>query len=374
MSAKDFTRWRRLIWAGVALAVIAAVVMTIRPASEESSPPAEARESAAVSAEGASESVGVASELPGDVMNEDLMTDLAAQPRVKKPTDSPLSRPVHEVRASLAETIAAETIRETAENLANDDDMHFALASLGSISSGSLSTQGQILITTRLVRTRKLIQEGRESPERVVPVLRRLLKEGLDWWEADKEAYFKRVSDTCVFDAKDPAGRARRHVVAATYILAELDDYDALPLLMRTYKQHEVDSKGRGLSAAAPPGMTLVAMRRLVTSYPEGGLSPEARSLLEDCRRAVVVIPGASAVTVTSWQAHYGEADPTVVVFEEDRKMLGSQPKMTMNIWPHRYIDGKDFNIEDGAVPERTKTLFAKLEKFVRAAYPDAEF
>ena len=65
----------------------------------------------------------------------------------------------------------------------------------------------------------------------------------------------------------------------ATYLLAELGDYDSLPQMLRSYKLCKQPPEGESVReyGPAPPDLTLCAMNRLVQSFPEDCLGTEAK-------------------------------------------------------------------------------------------------
>ena len=72
----------------------------------------------------------------------------------------------------------------------------------------------------------------------------------------------------------------------------------------------------------------------------------------------------------TAWSATYSESDPRLYLFDpRDKLLFEGQPTIEMAIYPDRYADGEEVT-RGFDIPERTQALFAKLEEFIRAAYP----
>jgi hypothetical protein len=58
----------------------------------------------------------------------------------------------------------------------------------------------------------------------------------------------------------------------------------------------------------------------------------------------------------------------------DSRRVLEGQPTMELTLYPHLYLDGAEISGFGGSVPDRTKDLFDRIEKFIRAAYPGEKF
>jgi len=199
--------------------------------------------------------------------------------------------PVHPWHLERLENIAAETLEETAENLANHDDRHLAQSSISA--DAPVTTYWHVAVVTRLVRVRKLLEAGRRDRERVISILRPLFAEALEGYYEALAAERRKAKAAGGLFMEGTEELSMREVFAfrslgATYILTELGDHESLPLLRQCYKMHR-EYPGTKRSPV-PQAMTLYAMSRLVSSYPEERLSAKARGLKEECVRASSIL------------------------------------------------------------------------------------
>ncbi len=284
---------------------------------------------------------------------------------------------VHPWQVERVEGMRGETIEQTIENLANFDDMHLAISSI-SAWAGFASTPFNILVVTRLARVRRLLEEGRSHPEGIIPPLRRAFRESLDGFaEArremmrvanEKRRLWKQGIRTPGKSEFDEYYKLRARVLAATYVLTELGDHEALPMMVESYRIGYT-----GISPPVPGGMTLYAMHRLVSSYPESELNAEARRLREEYLEAAKCLPPPREKTVTRWNARYDESDPRVMIMDPKGVVLRKEPTMTLPVYPHRFTDRSLIASGMGRVYTRGEELFRQLERFVAAAFPRAE-
>lgn len=279
--------------------------------------------------------------------------------------------PPHPWHLERLENIANETLEETARNLAHSDDRHLVDTSLADVSAG-MSTQWYVLGATRLVRVRKLLEMGRTDPSRITPLLRELLLEAAEGFEEacrERDERFRKEGPQVRY-ASDPVEKwmnYRYRAIGATYVLAELNDYDALPVLAQSYRVHSLEPIRR---APIRPAMTLYAMHRLVSSFPEERLSAEAKRLRDEYLEAAKILPEPKTMTVTSWSAKYNETDPRIMIFDPQGRVLKGQPTMKISVWPHTFTDGTLMMWRFRKMDPRGQMLFEKIEAFIDAAFP----
>lgn len=284
--------------------------------------------------------------------------------------DAVIRVPVHHWHKERSDNIGTETIEETISKLANLDDLHLAHTSISGIPPISGCPAFQSLAVTRLARVRRVLAVGRDDPSRMVPHLRKAYEDSLILWP---KAYWdmQRLLD---------AGEKQRglyqfdkcivHSVAATYLLAELEDHESLPLLLKGYEIHGYPSSTTKIRAPVPPALTLYAMHRLVQSFPEEQLNAEARAVRDNyLEQAKCLRPPRDIIVTKSWYAKYDESDPRIAVLDREGKVLRDEPTMSMVVYPYRFTDGEPVSNADGKVFERAKMLFAELEKFIEAQY-----
>jgi len=304
-----------------------------------------------------------------------------------KTVEAMLAIPKHEWQAKRVNNIKGESISDCIENLANFDDQSLAMTSLSGILPGSV--QGDSIVVTRLARVRRLLEEGRRDPERVIGPFRASFRRALEEYP---EAYREFITACKKAEAEgkgaltssEPSAydRARARSLSATYVLAELGDHESLPLMVRSF---EMGMDPKQMVSPAPQAITLYAMHQLMLSYPEDKLTPEMRGIRQEYLDAAKgVFPEAKTVTATRWNADYSESDPRITMLDPKKRVLRGQPTMEMSIYPVRFADGQDPAAgvrvligESGEPvahceppPKRSMDLFLKVKEFSQLAFP----
>lgn len=270
--------------------------------------------------------------------------------------------------------MGGETIAETVARVADIDGMHLAGISLG-VQRVSGTPEYQASVVVHIPRVRKLYGAGKEAREAVIQELPRLQQEWLDVWP-ETVAELESLLAERGWVTSETAGDIRRfraeiNCMAATYLRAELGDYDALPLFAKQYRT----SSGKPLNL--PPisqGITLYAMHRLASSYPREGLSPQAVKALDDYLQAATehMLPP-QQLRVTLWDASHSESDPRFAFMGYRKEVLEGQGSMMMPVYPLDFSDGNQMVLPGCRTTERLDALFEKLNTFVTLAYPDRE-
>lgn len=295
-----------------------------------------------------------------------------------------LDVPVHPWQEERSKNISTETIKEAINNLANFDDMMLAQTSISGLIYADMSAAFQRLVVVRLARVRKLLDEGRADPKRVVSPLQFSFEEALAGWPkaaANRRRRWEALEKKGgAFNLSEPDQFSKYQVrsLAATYLLAELGDHQSLPLMLKCYKMHDDYLKSPPAVfayAPVPPALTLYAMHRLISSFPEEQLNAEARQVRENYLQLAKCLPPPEKETVTkSWSANYDESDPRIRIFDPKGKVLQGEAKMEMAVYPYQFTDGTKISDVEGKVSERAELLFKELGRFVEAAYPGAKF
>ena len=277
-------------------------------------------------------------------------------------------------KLSLNQIIGKESILELVLNVGNADNVVMAISSFsGATPVYEGCAEYQARVVTRVTRVRRLLEEGRAHPEEVVPVLREVLGQAIDGWPAAWSEHARRGS----YKAADTdayvqcSWRAR----TCTYLLTELDDYDSLPLLARVYRLHtrkgDLGGTEVGLTGPCAPGYMLPMMHKLISQYPEAGLSAEARALrsryIEKAQGVMPDVPYAP-IRVLKWSALYEESDPRLVVFDPKGKSIASEPTTTMTVY--LWTSGSITDVL-GHISQAHTSLYDAMELFINAAYPD---
>ena len=287
--------------------------------------------------------------------------------------------PVHPWHKERVENIRREDVKRLIENLANFDDDQFA----SDFGSGYIrgNVGHEVYRIVRLSRVRRLLQMGMKEPDLVAAALRKALTESLDQWP---QAYQERVQlwkdNPQGFTSEKPRNyvKVRTRAMVATYLLAEAGDFDSLPLLLHSYKVQEkwiVQHKYYpAIQYPVHPAITLYAMHRLVSNYPQERLTEQTRALRDaHLKWAEENLPPMQVITGTSWNSDYQESDPLVRIIDPRGVVLWDQRKIQLVVYPHEFGDGEDFRwmLED-KVDERTQRWLDQIRQFVKAAYPDA--
>ena len=288
-----------------------------------------------------------------------------------KQADTLARVPVIKWQNDLVAHIKNEDINQTIINISNFDDTIMAGSSLPQGHSPAVP-DSQNLYVTRLARVRKLYAIGKENPQSIIPILKSVHKDSIAQWpSAVKE--FGENYDKGIRSFSEPGAfdRCLDYCLAATYLLAELGDYDSLPLLTQQYKMHKPLKLPEQMAAPVPPATTFYAMHRLVSTYPRDKLSAEAvKALDEYLNAAKELVPPPKQLEVTVWDSYYVESDPRVTVLGVQDEILKSQKTMTMPLYPYKFKDGSDMETLLFVQTEKLNSLFNKLDAFVQIMYP----
>jgi hypothetical protein len=288
--------------------------------------------------------------------------------------DTVLKIPEHKWQKERSGNIKGETLEQLIANFANFDDMHLAVTSDG-IYGTYTDSRSQNLVVTRLARVRKVMKEGQIFPEKVIPLLQESFKNAIDQWPKtaleSKQNFMALQKQGKGYFLKGPDlfRKYQTQALAATYLLAELGSHDSLSLMLKCYKIHDYENKNQ---SPVPPGTILYAMHRLLQSFPDKELSPQARDIRENyLEMTSELLPPPEEITVTqSWHSKYDESDPRIQIVDPEKNILIKESTMKMAVYPYRFIDGTRMARIEGKESEKTKLLFEELERFIEAAYP----
>ena len=231
--------------------------------------------------------------------------------------------------------------------------MHFASTSSGSTIFIN-SPDGEMQILTHLFRVRRLLEIGRETPMPVSEALNGALRQALEEWpEAYREekAHMRQIEEQRAKGQGGPAvsgvrwERVRQTAMVATYVLAELQQYGSLPLLVESHElQLKWESDNDSMYVApcpVPPAITLYAIHRLVSGYPQAGLTGAARAAQEKyITWAGKNLPPLTELPATAPSSRYDESDPKLLMMDPERVVLRDEPTMLLYSYPHLFADG----------------------------------
>jgi hypothetical protein len=269
------------------------------------------------------------------------------------------------------DNMAKESLSEMMRHFANFDDMHLAQTSIPMIDSSSACAEFNNLVVTRLQRVRRVLAIGRKNPQPVISELRKVLIDCLKNWPG---AFKKFMDDYAkgIMTSSEPTPRSycRGSSLAASYLLAELGDYEALPILAYQYRIHDIISRP-AFPSPVPPAITFYAMHRLVSSYPRKSLSEEAGEVLDAYLKMSESLHEPEQIKVTTWDSTHSESDPRLSIDEKGREVLEQQQTMTMLLYPTRFKDGTIMQDGNGLKAKKMDEMFAKLDEFVKLVYPE---
>jgi len=220
------------------------------------------------------------------------------------------------------------------------------------------------LLTTRLNRVRKILRQAGGNSAQLIPVLMQKLQhsaegfEEVDWAERIEVAYSERG-----VTRSEPTEWMRRIVYApvATYLLAEFDACEALPLMAKVYTSPD-------RFVCVSPLFLFYAMHLLAAEHPRNALSQDALKALDDYPTAAKHLPTPEITELPAWNAAYDETD-----FRQrflGKNLIKNQPKIRMRIYPESL---REFEKEDGpylVVDPEIAALFARLKNFKELPYP----
>lgn len=216
----------------------------------------------------------------GNVRQEEV--DLPLDPRAGiENVEAMIRVPVHPWQKERVANINSETIEQVIENVANFDDMHYAVTVRGDRGFQSGRMESEVSRVIHLSRVRRLLEEGRDNPRQIVPLLRAAYQDALAEYpiaDALRKAYIKDLRSkgkNITYKEPDLFMKTQTQAVVATYLLAELEDHGSLHLLLDGYNiQHKWLEQKKHVSPV-PPAMTLYAIHRLISTLPQDQLNSE---------------------------------------------------------------------------------------------------
>jgi len=267
--------------------------------------------------------------------------------------------PVDKWHAERVENIRGESVQQLVEHLANFDDMHLAMTTVGTyLRDGTYDCAVQKV--SHLFRVRRLLALESKSPGALTDVMTKTYTKALDAWPAAYRDWTGRCYGNLAERRYEPLDveKAEIQATVATYLLGESASPAALGALLDGYHRQEtwVSTWKRALRAQCPvpPAFTLYAMHRLVSAIPEGSLRPAARSAQGAYLSwAKDHIPSAAQARVSAWNAAYDESDMFRRTADPGNVLLRNQPKMVMRLYPRGFKDGSGF--EPKGMPELSK-------------------
>jgi len=256
--------------------------------------------------------------------------------------------PVEKWHVQRVENIRGESVQQIVENLANFDDMHLATTTVGHLLWNG-TYRCAVHKVAHLFRVRRLLAIEERSPGTLTDVMTKAYAKALDAWPAAYRDWTKRWHGPPerIYEPLD-VEKGEMQATVATYLLGESASPVALGVLADGYhrQQEWVDTQKRAGRAQCPvpPAFTLYAMHRLVSTIPDSGLRPAARSAQEAYLSwAQDHIPSTTEVRVSAWNAGYDESQMYRAMADPKDVLLRDQPKIVMGVYPLRFKDGSVF-------------------------------
>ncbi len=307
-----------------------------------------------------------------DAITKELTAEAQFQEQV---LDAKEQTPLIKWQKERVANIRREQIKQVIENLANFDDNSFATTARGDRGFTPGDPDCEAFRVVHLSRVARLVAEGKKQPEPVVSLLNEALAKALeDWPDVMKAQADKWLKSDGSFTQDEPGefDKLTTKAVVATYILAELQDYESLPILLQSYQKTE-----KWIAALkpypvfqfpVPPNITLYAMHRLVYNYPEDKLTPDAINARDEyIKWSDQNLPEPKIVSRSAWNAEYDTSDPMVKITDPKGILHKAQPKINLLLYPNRFKDGPFFQgyIED-KVDEKTQEWFDAMGPFLK--------
>jgi len=292
--------------------------------------------------------------------------------------------PVHPWHKERVDNIRKETLQETIQNLANIDDNHFAMT----VGSGDAdgTPEGEAIRIAYLFRVRRLLEEGTRQRRRVVPMLKKALIDSLrSWPKAFREELFLYHRLKGVVPKPEPDLHDKAQIIAtvSTYVLAELGEHEALPLLLASQRLQNRWIQAIPLEryyhipqCPVPVPISLYSMHRLVSTHPKDRLPAGAtEALARYMTWAKKNVPPPKRLIAARWNADYDESSIRLRIMDPNRVLFRDQPMMEVYRYPTVFSDGEDMQKYPAApyISERSREWFGLIEAFVQAAYGETD-
>jgi hypothetical protein len=311
---------------------------------------------------------------------------LLASAKTSTPVQEP-QQPTKEInrdpilfKKRIQEQLAKETVEQSIKNLPAFDDTVPNLASLGNnMIDGAPHTYAFAKrYYPGLNRVRKILEESRSKPDRVV----RILKEKLEHATDDYKQIL--LEDQKEMNSRNPIvntrwsefEKRRIYLSSSVYLLSQFGTYEALPLMAKLFIAQEdvpklfADQSEAVINHIVANGMLVnrlflfYVMHRLVKNYPRDKLSPQALKRLDEYLEASKDIPDYPQVSVPSWRAAYEAWDYRITILRKDLGM-DKQPHIRVHQFPAQIPYLEDF---EGKPRPQVYNWFAKMKPFIEEA------
>lgn len=279
----------------------------------------------------------------------------------RPPGPSPPPPEPLEGRTELVNGLAEENVFESIERLPSFNDTVWAMGSMGDLIAAQGTYRYQRLYIPRLGRVRKILQEAPEHRASVVSQLRDRLSRSAEGFEKYDREFHQAIANSpkaLTITAPNECYSREIFAQAATYLLEELDAFDALPAMRQVYASKERIPVSRLF--------LFCAMHELASRHPRDALSPESLHALDEYLAATKDVPKARVAGLPAWQAEFDETDFRNQILKQDIG-LEKQPAVRMRIYPESLNELEDFV---GVLSPKVDEYFRRLRTFVDLAYP----
>ncbi len=284
----------------------------------------------------------------------------------------------NELRTVIVNQVAAESPEVLLDKLLDGyEDLAYAVTGAG---LGWESMPGYYsyacAVTTNLTRVRRILSEFRDRIPKPTPKLRAMLAQATERYEKAYKIYNEKSVERMQqevrpleFPERDEKNRYSINAHVATYLLAEFEDYAALPVLAKAFEY-----QGR---APVSRVYTFYSMHRLVVAHPTTALTPDARKARDAYLTATRdVIPPPVEVELPAWDAKVDETDFRSTILGQDIG-LKRVAKIRIHQYPRafgKYEDWKhgaphEWGLPDGYTLE-VRGWYTSMRRFITMAYP----
>lgn len=277
-----------------------------------------------------------------------------------------INNPVHPSRAKLQRQMSQESAEQTFLHLTDNENFKMLIPMMASCPFSPGCYASDIRIMAEMTRIRKLLADARNDPEHMSVFMQEQLSAIAETFPAAHEEFMQMLKESnsgnrLILKELPEMQKQRLLSTVAVYILSEIAAQDSLPLLARLSKLGKPHrSANFAGSYQVNPTFILHSMHRLVTQFPEAGLSARASQARVDylamAEKAQIANP--QTTTVAAWDATYHEDDFRTTLLGKQLYVSQSQPTIELAVFPSR---GKLSRLRIEALLDKMRTFIEEI-------------
>ncbi len=263
--------------------------------------------------------------------------------------------------ARLQKQMQNETFEETFANL-RKRRMSYGIGSSYRDAIGVYSCDSRALFGS--LEIRKLVVEARAEPAKTTAFLRKQMAEMATKYPAARAKFLALKGPFYIDNDVKALEECRYHSAVALYLLAELKDFESLPMMASNLPAEGEPFDEHDSKVMVSPKWTIYSMHRLISEMPTAGLSTEAR----ESRDAYLHLAEEKGLTepivqkVYPWKLH--SFDPPTFSEDFDPKDL-QVIEMAVDPKPERHPGSEIPNLTDSDL----EALSMAMKSFVSLAF-----